>query len=140
MSINFIKKELTLSQPIEVVWEAVTNPAEIKQWFGSDAVFTLEVGNEGYFEWQNECEGRFAMKIVEIKAPKYFAWRWMFEADVPYSDKGSTQVEWHLYKTVSGGTHLLLLESGFDQQAHRKMNIEGWNSELADFKQFIQDK
>lgn len=137
MKNNFIKRELVLNQPIEKVWQAITDPVEVAKWFGSHAAFELAEGAEGYFEWQEECEGRFAMKIQSINKPGYFSWHWMHEADVPFSREGATFVEWTLKTTVTGKTHLMLLESGFREMAHKKMNIQGWIQELADLETFL---
>lgn len=134
---NFIKRELVISQPIDKVWHAITDAEEVAKWFGSHAKFELLEGAEGYFEWQEECEGRFAMKIQTIKKPGYFAWHWMHEADVPFALEGATLVEWTLKSTVNGKTHLMLLESGFREQEHKKMNIQGWLQELADLEKFL---
>lgn len=138
MSIDFIKKEMTLKQPIDKVWRAITEPTSVSKWFGSDAQYQLEKGAVGYFEWQNMCAGRYAMQIVDIKPQTYFAWRWMFDKDVAFDEAQSTLVEWTLKPTLSGKTHLILIESGFTEEHRRKMNIQGWNEELQDLAAFLQ--
>ena len=112
----------------------------MKVWFGSGANFKLEEGAQGYFEWEVECEGRFAIKIHSIVKPTYFAWKWMYEADVPFEESKATLVEWTLKRTVNGKTHLLLFESGFREEEHRKMNIQGWLQELGDLQQYLANK
>lgn len=136
--INFIKRELVINQPIEKVWQAITDPNELSTWFGSAAQFELTENAEGFFEWQEECEGRFAMKIASIQKPGYFAWHWMYEADIPFCMEQATLVEWTLRAAVNGKTHLILIESGFKEETHRKMNIQGWLQELGDLERYLQ--
>lgn len=135
--IDFIKREITYNQPLETVWSAITDPKQIAKWFGDSAAFELKEGAEGYFEWQNECEGRFAMKVISVNPQNYFAYMWMNDPDVPFSASDATLVEWTLKPTVSGKTHLVLIESGFKQNQHRKMNIQGWRQELGHLHKFL---
>ena len=106
-------------------------------WF-SEAQFVLKEDSLGYFEWQNECEGRFAIKIITINAPHYFAWRWMLKRDVDFEFKGSTLVEWKLSETAKG-TKLVMIESGFASAKHHQMNEEGWQQELADLINYLDN-
>ncbi len=135
--LDFIKKELTIDQPIETVWKAITDPKVVSEWFGSHAEYELKEGAIGYFEWTEECPGKYAMQISTIKRPNYFAWYWMYDPDVPFELEKATLVEWMLQSTISGKTHLTLIESGFREEHHRKMNINGWNQELADLSEWL---
>lgn len=136
-NIDFIKREMTFAQPVEKVWQAITQPQHIAQWFGDNAVFELKEGAEGYFEWKTMCEGKYAMKVVSVNPENYFAYMWMNDPDVPFEASGATLVEWTLKSTVSGKTHLVLIESGFKQQQHRKMNIQGWLQELGHLAEYL---
>jgi uncharacterized protein YndB with AHSA1/START domain len=136
-NIDSIVREVTFNTPIEQIWKAITCPKEIQQWFGSAASFELKQGELGYFEWEEECEGRFAIRIETVTAPNYFAWRWMFQQDAVFDEATSTLVEWSLTPTKSGGTKLTLTESGFLQAKHKQANIEGWEQELADLGSYL---
>ena len=109
-NIDSIVREVTFNAPIEQVWKAITCPEEMQLWFGSAASFELQQGEQGYFEWEEECEGRFAT---------------------------STLVEWALTSTDSGGTQLTLTESGFLQVSHKQANVKGWTQELADLQSYL---
>ncbi|MEP1449163.1 MAG: SRPBCC domain-containing protein [Paraglaciecola sp.] len=135
--IDAIVREVVFNAPIEKVWHAITRPEEIQKWFGSAASFELKQGEHGYFEWEQECEGRFAMRIETITPPRYFAWRWMFQQDAVFDEATSTLVEWTLTSTKSGGTHLSLIESGFLQSTHKQANVKGWDQELGDLQQYV---
>jgi uncharacterized protein YndB with AHSA1/START domain len=137
-NIDSIVREVTFNTPIEQVWKAITCPKEIQLWFGSAASFELKQGEQGYFEWELECEGRFAMRIETVTPPSYFAWRWMYQQDAVFDEATSTLVEWALTSTQSGGTQLTLTESGFAQTKHKQDNIKGWQQELADLENYLK--
>ena len=137
-NIDSIIREVTFNAPIEQVWKAITCPKEIQLWFGSAASFELKQGELGYFEWEEECEGRFAIRIETVSPPSYFAWRWMFQQDAVFDETTSTLVEWSLTASQSGGPELTLTESGFLQVKHKQANVEGWEQELADLKSYIR--
>lgn len=136
--IDTIVREVTFNAPIQQVWNALTDPKEIQLWFGSAATFELERGALGYFEWEEECEGRFAMRVETIEEPTYFSWRWMFQQDAVFDQAESTLVEWTLKTSDSGGTLLRLTESGFAEAKHRQANIQGWEQELADLEAYME--
>ena len=137
-SIDPIVRELNFTTPIEQVWQAITDPQAVAQWFGSSAEFELIEGSLGYFAWQQECEGKFAMRIETISPPRYFVWRWMAKQDVPFDPSSSTLVQWQLSSTEAKGTKLVLTESGFIQAKQRKMNEQGWTEELDDLTRYLQ--
>lgn len=134
--LDSIERTLKLRQPIAKVWRAITDENLIKQWFGSDCKFEYREGGEGYFEWEEECEGKFAMQIVTIQEPHYFAWRWMLKENEPFNLESSTLVEWRL-TSDDQGTVLSLVESGFVDAKHVEMNNQGWDQELADLQTFL---
>ena len=131
-----IEKKVELKAPPDRVWRAITDPAEIAQWFGDSAEFDLTPGSEGWFGWAKH--GRFAMRIENIDAPRRIAWRWMAHSpDEGFSEDGSTLVEWVLTPLENGGTLLELRESGFKTEEHVKDNTRGWDSELADLRKLL---
>lgn len=136
-SLDSITRELSFSASIQRVWKAISDPKEMSQWFGSDAQFELTEGATGFFEWQQECEGKFAMQIETIDAPNYLAWRWMQKQDEAFDKEKSTLVEWKLTETAEGGTLLVMIESGFAEAKQRKENVQGWQQELADLEEYL---
>ena len=135
--VDIITRELTFNKPIEVVWRAISEPSEVALWFGSSASFELIEGSLGYFEWEEECEGRFAIRVESIKQPSYLAWRWMHNQDVRFDEETSTLVEWALTSMEGGKTKLIMTESGFAELKHRSQNIEGWDQELGDLERYL---
>ncbi|MBT1063066.1 SRPBCC domain-containing protein [Bowmanella sp. Y26] len=135
--IDSINRALKFNVPIERVWAAISDPTQVSCWFGSKAEYQLETGSVGWFEWPPEiCAGRYAMRIEQVDAPHYLAWRWMAEPDLPFNEATSTLVEWWL-EEAEQRTQLKLKESGFLSHKQQQMNVQGWQQELDELESFL---
>lgn len=67
-----LRFERRLDHPIERVWQAVTEPAELERWFVSKVPWTPSPGEE--FEAGGET-GR----ITALEPPRLIAWTWGVE-------------------------------------------------------------
>ncbi len=130
-----IERKLELDRSPAEVWRALTDPTEVAGWFGDSAEFGLHPGDEGWFGWREH--GKFAMRVEEFDPPRRFAWRWARTADVPLDQTESTLVEWTLIPREDGGTTLLLKESGFTDEAYRRLNVDGWSEELGHLRSYL---
>ncbi len=131
-----IERTLILKSTIDRVWDAITNPEQLSQWFGQTAQFTLKQGNIGHFGWDEH--GSFAIRIEKVTPKTLFSWRWMPKKDEPFEEKGSTLVEWKLKPIANGGTELYLKESGFLSEQSHQDNIGGWKEELQHLLDFLK--
>ena len=130
MTERIVEKTLEFDAPIERVWRAITDPAELAQWFGHEAHLELTPGGDGAMIWPEH--GSFAMRVVEVEEPTRFVWRWVHEPDTAFDDAPSTLVEWTLTEREDGGTSLHLRESGFLTDKHQGENDGGWDAELGE--------
>jgi uncharacterized protein YndB with AHSA1/START domain len=139
-----IERELTLPVPIERAWTAITDPAEIRQWFGNNTEFELREGGEGVFKWD---ENAHRMRIVALEPPRRYVYRWVVSQDddqsVPFEEMPTTQVE-YLLESVPEGTRLKLTETGFaslpadQREGYFGDNSQGWTSELAKLVEYTK--
>ncbi|MBC7589727.1 MAG: SRPBCC domain-containing protein [Salinibacterium sp.] len=122
------------------VWEAITAPELITEWFGDTATFDrLDVGGKGVFGWAHY--GDIPVEIVEIIEPAVFAFRWANHL----TKDGDTLVRFTLDE-VADGTLLRVVESGFDRlncgderrRGHAEDNREGWDAELDELVAFLE--
>lgn len=67
-----LRLERRLAHPVERVWRAVTEPAELARWFVAEVPWTPEAGEE--FEAGGET-GR----ITALEPPRLLAWTWGVE-------------------------------------------------------------
>lgn len=121
------------------VWEALTTPELIAEWFGDTATLDrLAVGGKGIFGWVDF--GDVPIEIVEVEEPVAFAFRWG-------NDRGdeTTLVRFTLDE-VPEGTLLTVVETGFDalpggderRRTRANENRQGWDSELDELVAFLE--
>jgi uncharacterized protein YndB with AHSA1/START domain len=135
-----IERELTLQAPIERVWRAITDPAEVSKWFGVEAEIDLTPGGDVAFGWS---QGRFRARVEAVEPPRRFAYRWCLDSDTPVDEGPTTLVEFTL-RPEGEGTRLRLVESGFaslpeDGRArHLADNTKGWEEELGELRTYVE--
>jgi uncharacterized protein YndB with AHSA1/START domain len=136
-----IERELILPVPPQRVWEALTRPDQLGQWFGTRAVIdALEPGAAIVFIWDGSggITGTNRGVIEVVEPPRRFAFRWQMGEAQP----ASTRVEFVL-EPHPAGTRLRLTESGFaslppEVRARcRRDNEEGWQHELGDLMAYL---
>jgi uncharacterized protein YndB with AHSA1/START domain len=132
-----IRRTLELRAPIERVWRALTEAAELARWLPQATDLGPGAGSEGWFDWGEL--GRYAVRVESVDPPTHVVWRWAREADTPIDAAAqSTTVEWTLTSMGVGLTRLELYEWGFVDPAHHRGNSDGWDEELAELKGLIE--
>lgn len=133
-----VSRSIEVRAPIEVVWETLTDPRCIGDWFGQTADFPEGVheGARGTFGW--EQHGNFPGVIERWERPHVFAFRWGTRGE-PIRDDNSTVATFTLER-AGGVTRLTVVETGFDRladaaarRAAMEDNRQGWTEELDDF-------
>ncbi|HTK35704.1 MAG TPA: SRPBCC family protein [Caulobacteraceae bacterium] len=143
-----IEKAIDLNAPVDRVWRALTDHAEFGEWF--------RVKLEGPFVPGQPTRGRIThpgyehvvweARVVTMDRPRLFSFTWHpygVDPKVDYSKETPTLVEFRLEPTP-GGTHLTVVESGFDAiPAHRRdealrMNDRGWTQQVQNIKAHVE--
>lgn len=147
MNTDRIEKTIVLRAPRTRVWRAIASADEFSAWFGvaltgafaPGAQITGKITNPGYEHLTME------LTVVQVEPEHLLSYRWhpyAIEAGVDYTSEPTTLVEFHLAE-VSDGTHLTIIESGFDQipQARRdtafRMNDAGWAEQLTNIARYV---
>src|SRR5690606_20729150 len=89
----------TLNHAIEKVWNAITNPQELKYWF-TDVEMDFKPGGKIVIRFRDEARTESHGEIVSIEPPHKFAWTWEGELAV-----------WELKEISSDQTELILTYS-----------------------------
>jgi uncharacterized protein YndB with AHSA1/START domain len=97
-----VTREVLVEAEQSDVWEALTDPARLEEWFANDVELEAEPGAEGVFRWENGEERRALVEDVEVG--RRFAFRWRDE------DGEETVVAFSLY-AVDAGTRVVVTES-----------------------------
>src|ERR1700754_5350450 len=100
-----IERTILIAAPIERVWDIVTLPEHMGQWFG-DAGAERD-GDVITMRWEEY--GKAELRVVRDEAPNAFAYRW--DANTP-EDIGDTLVEFTL-ATEGDHTRVTVVESGW---------------------------
>ena len=131
----FVTRTIELRAPIETVWETLTEPREIAQWFGQSADFPagMHEGAAGSFGWT--AHGDFPCRIERWERPHVWAFRWGTPGE-PIRDDNSTLATFTLER-VGDVTRLTVVETGFERlgdeaaaRAAMQDNRQGWTEEL----------
>ncbi|MEQ7009571.1 SRPBCC family protein [Actinopolymorpha sp. B17G11] len=72
-----LRIERRLGHPPEKVWRAVTEPAELSQWFPATVEMELELGAKVSFDMGDEGGPSVDGTIVELDRPRVFAFTWV---------------------------------------------------------------
>ena len=131
-----IARDLDLRAPIDRIWRALTDSAELARWLPTSADLPPGAGADGWFDWAEL--GRYAVRVEALEPPTRIVWRWAREADTPIDGGQWTTVEWTLTDLGDGWTRLALREWGFVDPAHFRGNSEGWNEELAELRALVE--
>jgi uncharacterized protein YndB with AHSA1/START domain len=96
-----VEREVLLEAPPDEVWEALTDPAQLEEWFANDVDFDVERG--GVFRWD---DGDLRYAVVEEADPaRRLAIRWWDATGGEESEVVFTLV------AVPEGTRLVVTET-----------------------------
>jgi uncharacterized protein YndB with AHSA1/START domain len=148
MEQNRIEKHIDLKAPLSRVWKAITNYKEFGQWFGVKLEEPFVVGRtvSGKLTYAGYEHMQWAVDVKKMEPERYFSFTWhpyAMDDTVDYSKETPTLVEFTLEATSSGGTHLVVTESGFEKlPANRRleafrMDEEGWIEQLENIAKHV---
>lgn len=134
-----IEREIRIEASPEVVFEVVSSPEHLKEWWPDEAEFPPVPGGNGRIGFGNPQDGitwqRFT--VVDAEPPRLFSFRWTHEEGETAERGNSYLVVFELEPTDSG-TLLRMTESGFRERgwAEAKVaaeyadHVTGWDHYL----------
>ena len=93
-----VTREIVFPVPPDEVWEALTDPEQLEEWFANDVELDAREGGEGVFRWDDGEERR--VKVVEAAPGERLVLDW--------DDDGTVELT---LEEVEDGTRLLVRES-----------------------------
>lgn len=134
-----IHYKTTVKAPIDKVWEALTNPEIVKQYFfGTELITDWKVGNDIVF--QGEWEGQKYKdpgKVLEYSHNEKLAYsflsNWSGKEDKPEN------YLWVCYevKPIDNGTELIISQTNYDEE-RAKHSEANWASLIDGMKKIIE--
>ncbi|PRX44973.1 uncharacterized protein YndB with AHSA1/START domain [Prauserella shujinwangii] len=129
-----IEREIHVDASPEVVYEVVSSPGHIAEWWSDDADLEAAPGAVGELVWGDRAEV-VPITVVEAVPPRLFSFRWCHPEGEAADAANSLLVSFEL--TPSGaGTRIRLVETGFREvgwaaakaaERHREHSI-GWDT------------
>jgi len=125
------------------VYEAWTDPAQLREWFGPENVrtrnLTADVRVDGKYRWDlTSPEGEDMSAFGEYKElvqGKKIVFTWQWDDDEAWENRSSV-VTIELFER-RGGTELRFRHEQLPSEESRDRHNEGWNSLLDGLEQFI---
>jgi uncharacterized protein YndB with AHSA1/START domain len=134
------EESITINAPIAKVWEALTTPEVIKQWFfGVDTETDWKPGSP--IVHRGEYQGRpyeDRGTILEVEPP----WRlvhthWSPASGRPDTPENHERVTWELSER-DGGTELTIMESNLPSEEARDTSVKNWRMVLESLKRLLE--
>jgi uncharacterized protein YndB with AHSA1/START domain len=140
MEYGSIDRELHIDASPDVVFDVVSSPEHIREWWDAETGIGAVAGADGELVWTDAATGRTqAMRITVVEAirPRLFSFRWT-HADGDAAAVGNSLLVTFELIPSGPGTTLRFSETGFREMGWEIAVLEeqyrdhenGWNSFL----------
>jgi uncharacterized protein YndB with AHSA1/START domain len=127
-----IEREIYVEASPDVVFDVVSQPAHMREWWSVEADHEPEPGAVGELVWGERTHVEHLL-VVEVDRPRLFSFRWVFP-DGDVTGPRSLLVTFEL-KPSGDGTTLRVTESGFREmgwetavlEAAYQDHVNGWD-------------
>ncbi|MDG4806116.1 SRPBCC domain-containing protein [Micromonospora sp. WMMD1120] len=113
MEQGIIERDIHVDASPEVVFEVVSQPEHMREWWPDDARFESIPGAPGELVWRNADTGETStvdLAVVDVDPPRRFSFRWCFTE----ADRAGQALLVTFDLTPSGaGTRVRMTETGF---------------------------
>ena len=125
MEFGSIERVVYVEASPEIVFEVVSSPGHLKQWWPDDARYEPAAGSAGEIVF-GDCDAGGTVvpfTVVETRPPRTFSFRWTHPAGEVATEGNSLLVTFDL--TPSGsGTLLTMTETGFREMGWQVAVLE----------------
>jgi uncharacterized protein YndB with AHSA1/START domain len=137
MEYGSIEREIQVDASPDVVFEVLSSPEYIRQWWSAETDIKASSGATGRLTWTDESTGRcqsMPLTVVEADPPHRFAFRWTHGEDEVAASGNSMLVTFDLVPD-GDGTTVRFRETGFRErgweaavlEAHYNDHRQGWD-------------
>jgi uncharacterized protein YndB with AHSA1/START domain len=146
MEFGTIEREIYVEASPEIVFQVVSSPDHLQQWWPDEARYEPVPGSTGEIVFGERGAGGavVAFTVLDVQPPRTFSFRWTQPAGEPAVAGNSLLVTFDL--TPSGaGTLLKMTESGFREMGWEVAVLEqqyedhasGWDFYLARLGRYV---
>lgn len=137
MEFGSIEREIHIAASPEVVYEVVSRPEHLKEWWPDDAELEPVPGTTGVIRFGDRSAPDakvVALTVVEADPPRQFSFRWVHEEGDAATPANSLLVTFQLFPS-DAGTLLRFTESGFREKGWEgalleeqyRQHVTGWD-------------
>jgi uncharacterized protein YndB with AHSA1/START domain len=136
LEVGTIERELYIDAAPEVVFDVVSQPQHVAEWWPDVATWEVQPGASGQLIFGDPASGGKAVTItvLEVERPKTFSFRWTHEARDEPGPGNSLLVTFELVASGTG-TVVKFVESGFREmgwelaelEANYRDHVRGWD-------------
>ena len=114
MELGTITREIFVDASPTVVFDVVSSPDHLKEWWPDDAHYEPTPGSAGHIVFGDRNAGGTVVPftVVEARPPETFSFRWTHPAEEVAAEGNSLLVTFEL-TPARGGTLLKMTETGF---------------------------
>jgi uncharacterized protein YndB with AHSA1/START domain len=135
MELGSIVREIYVEAAPEIVFDVVSSPEHVKEWWADEARYEASPGSAGDIVFGEGTDAKVVpFTVLEVAPPVSFSFRWAHPAGESAGEGNSLLVTFHLTPR-DGGTLVRMTETGFRElgweaavleQEYRDHNI-GWD-------------
>jgi uncharacterized protein YndB with AHSA1/START domain len=137
-----LSTSITINAPAAKVWEALTNPAIVKQYFfGTNVRTDWKKGSPIY--WEGEWEGKTYQdkgKILDIEEGRYVKYNyWSSMSGTEDKPENYADITYTLSEE-GGKTVLVVTQENIKNQEAKEHSEQNWQSVFGKMKEMVENK
>ena len=113
-----IEREIVVPETPDEVWEALTEPERLEEWFATEAELDARPGGEGIFRWGDGDERRAVVREAEEAERLVLDW----------DDGGTVAIE---LEPIVEGTRVHVVESSPELAPALELRAFAWTAAAA---------
>ncbi len=140
-----IEREIHIDASPEVVFEVISRPEHVREWWPEEATFESAPGSDGELVFDHEgSEVHVPMTVLDVDPPTRFSFRWIHPEGEVATPTNSLLVTFDLVPS-GRGTTVRLTETGFREQgweaakleAYYNDHVEGWGHHFPRLGEYV---
>jgi uncharacterized protein YndB with AHSA1/START domain len=147
MEYGSIERELHIDATPEVVYEVISSPEHIREWWGAEAHLEPGPGATGELVWGDRASGQaqvVPITVVDAEPPRLFSFRWVYPGGAVATPANSLLVTFELAPSDTG-TVVRLTETAFRELGWEVAVLEeaynehcvGWDTYLPRLGEYV---
>ena len=143
-----IEREIHIDAPPEVVFEVISTPEHVREWWNAETTVQAAPGATGELVWADGDDPRAhvePMTVVVAEPPRLFSFRWTHQAGEGAAEGNSNLVTFELVPSGTG-TLLRFSETGFRERGWEAAVLEqryldhgaGWDTFVPRIKAYAE--